>query len=477
MTPAHPADPLLDANTPKQPSADDDDDEQRELQAAEAEQLRTLLLVFGPPFARTRRFWIDILAGLLMGAVCGAIALGFFNAFLFIAKQLWDTSDYQDKIKHGATPGGWMPAGPTWYIGMMVGGGACVGVGKLLWSLSVAPFPRVTPSLVTELKDLRVHDTAVSVCILIVSTLSLGFGASVGPEASLGAIGGSIGTIVGSSRLVRRLHGTRGARGYTVELYSLLGMAAAFGPLLPSPVLAVMLLHELGVASQSRAVCHLTRTMTCVAPMHRACNGYRPRATLSSWRRSSSREPPPPPRTLSSRRSRTTPSSRPSMCRPPRSPWGAQRATLRTPTQHARARTASVACAAAPALPPPRRRKVWVQHLAHAIPLGVVCGVFGLLGLILVSIFRQARATSEALARHKRRTTAPPRMSRAPRTPRCARPLSAWSLRARWASGCTPGSTASVRAAAAAPLAATGAWCCCRRSEARCSACSRSPSP
>ena len=131
-------------------------------------------------------------------------------------------------------------------------------------------FARVTPSLVTELKDLRVHDTAVSVCILIVSTLSLGFGASVGPEASLGAIGGFIGTIVGSSRLVRRLHGTRGARGYTVELYSLLGMAAAFGPLLPSPVLAVMLLPELGardstVAEQVAAQMTFARDSSLVA--------------------------------------------------------------------------------------------------------------------------------------------------------------------------------------------------------------------
>ena len=75
--------------------------------------------------------------------------------------------------------------------------------------------------------------------------ISLGIGASVGPEAAAGAIGASLGTHLSSFRFISSRMET------SKSFLPFLGIAAAFGPLLPSPVLSSMLLHELTIASGS----------------------------------------------------------------------------------------------------------------------------------------------------------------------------------------------------------------------------------
>ena len=70
--------------------------------------------------------------------------------------------------------------------------------------------------------------------------------ASVGPEAAVGAIGASLGTHLSSFRFI--------SKPYIKIFFAIFRIAAAFGPLLPSPVLSSMLLHELTIASESMTV-------------------------------------------------------------------------------------------------------------------------------------------------------------------------------------------------------------------------------
>ena len=115
------------------------------------------------------------------------------------------------------------------------------------------------------------HDPATSLCILLLSSISLSVGASVGPEAALGSTGAAMGTVIGNwvtgkwmptPALVQgeEAHGLvtggerwRGDRRYVNMLYVIVGLSATIGPLLPSPILTVMLLHEVAFAARSPA--------------------------------------------------------------------------------------------------------------------------------------------------------------------------------------------------------------------------------
>ena len=114
---------------------------------------------------------------------------------------------------------------------------------QVVWISIIGDFPENPPSLVTD-KRLHVHDPKLSIGLLLYSIISLGIGASVGPEAAAGAIGASPGTHLSSFRFISSRMGLQ-------IFFAVLGIAAAFGPLLPSPVLSSMLLHELTIASES----------------------------------------------------------------------------------------------------------------------------------------------------------------------------------------------------------------------------------
>jgi H+/Cl- antiporter ClcA len=224
----------------------------------QSEHLETLLMLFGPPFARARRFWVAMMFALIMGTLLGAVALGFFNFFEEIGALLWNSEAYQESIKVNSTGDApsWGSFGQWWYIGLGSACGLGIGVIKLAWTLLVSPFPRNPPSLVTEVKDLHVHEPANSICILLVSAMSLAGGASVGPEAALGAVGASVGSVLGASSFVTRYTGSP-----QTDIYALMGMAGAFGPLLPSPILSVMLLHELSIATHVTLPASFMETM------------------------------------------------------------------------------------------------------------------------------------------------------------------------------------------------------------------------
>ncbi len=216
---------------------------------AEKEQLDALVGLFGAPFARTARFWADLAWSLVLAAVLGAVALAFFNCFEFFATVFWNDDAYAALIKQAAlanTTNTWGAAAPDYFfVGLGAAAGLAVGCVKVAWSsVRTTPFPTNPPSLVTEVKDLRCHDPATCAPLMLCSAIGLACGTSVGPEAALGAVGASLGSFLGE-------HTSTGRQ--RPGLYATLGMAAAFGPLLPSPMLAVLMLHELGFAAFSRS--------------------------------------------------------------------------------------------------------------------------------------------------------------------------------------------------------------------------------
>jgi hypothetical protein len=135
--------------------------------AAEREQMEALLQLMGPPFARSCAFWMGMGASLLMGALMGLVALGFFNTFeevrastrqppaalvlhtiricgslltrgrldspiAQLSRLTWRTDAYTDSISAAAgAAGGQLNAGEWWWLYVTSGGGLCVGCLKV----------------------------------------------------------------------------------------------------------------------------------------------------------------------------------------------------------------------------------------------------------------------------------------------------------------------------------------------------------
>lgn len=203
--------------------------------------LRSLIKLFGPAFARRADFMYSVFFAIIFGGICAGIGLGFFNGFEYISIHTWNTDAYQETIKK--RNGGNFGSGTWDTLTTMVVGGFVIGVIKAVWTGLFGEFPDDPPSLITEVESLHVHDPFLSIGLLLCSIVSLGVGASVGPEAAAGAIGVSLGSSIGSLPFVsRRME----ASNYILPF---LGIAAAFGPLLPSPILSSILLLELTIAS------------------------------------------------------------------------------------------------------------------------------------------------------------------------------------------------------------------------------------
>ncbi len=191
-----------------------------------------LLLAFGPAFARNRRFYKSLAYALLLGSIMGGAGLAFFNGFQYLF-DYWTGEDYEHRMKGGELGYG---SGEFWWLGVTTGGGAIIGILRLH-----PAFPAQVDGLFREVRDLTVHHPAASPLIFIVSCLSLGIGASVGPEAAMGNLGGALGTAVGNFR-------NQSDRRKLISAFC--GMSGAMGAIFPSPVLAVMLMHELSVVSR-----------------------------------------------------------------------------------------------------------------------------------------------------------------------------------------------------------------------------------
>eukprot|EP00966_Prymnesium_polylepis_P224317 5188918-Prymnesium_polylepis.1 len=243
--------------------------EQQDL-AAERKQAETMLNMLGPPFARTHAFWLAMLAAVLMGVVMSLVSLFMFNFFDKLGELTWYDEEYSEGLKEGAA-NGQIGRGHWWWLWVTSGGGLVIGLVKVLWSYLIAPYPLSPPTILTEVQDLHAHRPTETIATLMISAISIGCGASVGPEAALGGVGGALGTVFGraghplyrkAKELFASMHHHDAAPTEAcddalvpqrlIPLYTLTGMAAAFGPLLPSPFLSTLLLHELSIVGGTK---------------------------------------------------------------------------------------------------------------------------------------------------------------------------------------------------------------------------------
>lgn len=131
---------------------------------------------------------------------------------------------------------GWL-GGSLWWVAVTAGAGILVGLLRRAFRVPVHQ-----GGLIEELQDERVEPSGVSGTVAV-SALSLIGGASLGPEAALGSMGGGLGTWFSG-----REGDDEGAR----KANTLTGMSGAYGGLLSSPFLATMLVIEIARPSGAR---------------------------------------------------------------------------------------------------------------------------------------------------------------------------------------------------------------------------------
>jgi H+/Cl- antiporter ClcA len=154
-----------------------------------------------------------------------AVALGIFGAvasLAFLGLIGWGNNWWVDS---DPTWGG----GHWWWVAITAAAGLVVGVLHRLTRL-----PERTPGLIVELAEEHVDARRVP-AIVAVSAVSLMGGASLGPEKALGSMGGGSG-----GWLSRRRHRSD----EDTRVNTLSGFGGAFGGLLSSPLIAVMLIIE-----------------------------------------------------------------------------------------------------------------------------------------------------------------------------------------------------------------------------------------
>ena len=178
------------------------------------------------PLTRSPSFWLLIRYALLFGVVLAFVSL----AFLGVTKAggKWFTLP--------SNPG-WFD-GSLWWVAVTAAAGVLVGVLRRAFRL-----PAKLPGTVKEMKDERVEPSHFPGGVAV-SVVSLIGGASLGPEAALGMLGGGLGTWISERR--RLSEDVRATN-------TLTGMSGAYGGLLAAPYVATMLVFELARPKAERA--------------------------------------------------------------------------------------------------------------------------------------------------------------------------------------------------------------------------------
>jgi H+/Cl- antiporter ClcA len=253
-----------------------------------------MLDLLGPAYARSSKYWKAILySAVLNGLFMGAVSLSFVLYFTELSNVTWHSGAYRAALE--ATSFGSDDAdagasssvdplllgnGHAWYIGMSAGAGLIVGIIKCLWTYlrPSHPFPDKIPGFLKEVQELKSEDVLLSLPVLVASGLSIGFGASVGPEAALSGAGAAFGTFIQrqwavgglvhhrsdsdngpgqeqrTSAMAESQSTTRLGRFCSTVLPDFRndrlcvvdGMAASFAGLFPAQFLSPLLIYELG---------------------------------------------------------------------------------------------------------------------------------------------------------------------------------------------------------------------------------------
>ena len=137
---------------------------------------------------------------------------------------------------HAPEKPGWLD-GSLWWVAVTAGAGVLVGVLKRVFRLPVK-----IPGTIKEMKDQRVEPSTVLQTVAV-SLVLLAGGASLGPEAALGKMGGGLGTWVSEwRRLSEDVRATN----------TLNGMSGAYGALLSAPYIATLLILEVARPKAAR---------------------------------------------------------------------------------------------------------------------------------------------------------------------------------------------------------------------------------
>ena len=187
----------------------------------------------GPPagsdvvaLTRSPGFWVIMRYAALFGVVLAFAGL----AYLGLIKggtDLWFTLPKNP---------GWFD-GSLWWVAVTVGAGVLLGVLRRTFRVPVK-----LPGVVKDLRDERVEPSIVPGAVAV-SLVSLAGGASLGPEAGLGMMGGGLGTWMSARRKLSK---------DVAATNTLSGMSAAYGGLLASPIMATILVLELARPKTAR---------------------------------------------------------------------------------------------------------------------------------------------------------------------------------------------------------------------------------
>ncbi len=168
-------------------------------------------------FTQRREFWLllgyAVILGVL-GAFVGLMFLGVVN----VGSRWFDTTGF-----------GWFE-GQWWWVAVTAGAGLVVGLLHRVMGL-----PDRTPSVIEDLRTGH-SDPSLVPAILVTSAVSLMAGASLGPEKALGATVGGAGAWMSKRR---------GMSDEQTQTNTFSGIAGAYGGLLSSPAIVVMLILEL----------------------------------------------------------------------------------------------------------------------------------------------------------------------------------------------------------------------------------------
>ncbi|MGA9856491.1 MAG: chloride channel protein [Solirubrobacteraceae bacterium] len=176
--------------------------------------------------ARSPTFWAVVRYAAVFGLVLAFVSLAFLG-LVSGGTNLWYTLP--------KTPS-WFD-GPVWWVAVTTGAGLLVGVLR-----HVLRVPVNVPGTVEGIKAQRVEPGTVPGAVAV-SLVSLAGGASLGPEAALGMLGGGLGTWFSErKKLNEDMRATN----------TLSGMAGSYGGMLSSPLLATILVLEIARVKASR---------------------------------------------------------------------------------------------------------------------------------------------------------------------------------------------------------------------------------
>jgi hypothetical protein len=178
-------------------------------------------------FARTKEFWKLIIVSGFMAVVLSFAAVAFTSCIDNVPPE-WATCEYGvDR-----SCGNWY-TGKLYWIPLSGGAGLIVGLMRYFFS-----YPDNLPGFFKEIRDCYVNPRWVCLTYII-SAISIGGGATLGPEQALGNVGGGLACFVLE-------HFVSFEEEYYQKMFVLSGIVAPLGALLPNPMLAVTLLMELG---------------------------------------------------------------------------------------------------------------------------------------------------------------------------------------------------------------------------------------